>query len=273
MTARAAWDALFLSLVAGAAFALKRHYATASAEQLGWVLAPTAALVECFTCIHFTLERGVGFMSESRDVVIAPACAGINYLVVAMLSLTFCLLREVKTPARKACFVLSSVAAAYGATLVVNATRISIGIAVARHLPPSWDALRDQVHRVEGVVVYLTSLWLLVLAGGALIRGHGGATPTSLFRRDVVTPLSFYLAVTIGVPLVRALEPTRGFILHATTVGLVAGTLAALRAVTFFRKDGQLSSHLRRHRATGAPRLSIREDPRAGCGRASSRLT
>ena len=97
MTARArsfsAWDALFLCWVVAAAYALKRHYATASAEELGWVLAPTAALVECFTSIHFTLERGVGFMSDSRDVVIAPACAGLNYFVVAMLSLSFGLFR------------------------------------------------------------------------------------------------------------------------------------------------------------------------------------
>ena len=141
--------------------------------------------------------------------------------------------------------MLSSVAAAYGATLVVNATRISIGIALARHLPPSWDALRNQVHRVEGVVVYLTSLWLLVLAGGALLRrqagpdAHGGSA--DLFRRDVIMPLALYLAVTIGVPLVRVFEPNRDFILHATTVALVAGTLAALRATHFLLRMMSIS--------------------------------
>jgi exosortase K len=161
-------SALFL-LVLGGAYILKRFYSTAGADELGWALGPTAALVERFTCVHFVAERGAGFVSQGRDLVIAPACAGINFLVIAVLSLTFAFVRQLGRPAAKVCFVVACVLASYAAMLLVNATRISLGMAFER-LFADLGASHGDVHRILGIATYLTSLWILFALAGAALR-------------------------------------------------------------------------------------------------------
>jgi exosortase K len=166
-------DVALLSLVLAAAYLVKRHYSTASAEELGWALVPTTYFVEKLTGLHFTFERGAGFVSESRRLVIAPACAGVNFFVIALSSLSFSFIGEVRGLRRKALLVVASALSAYIAMLVVNATRISLGAVLAPHLGLAGDAFRHQLHRVEGVVTYLTSLWLLMSAGRSLSKVIG----------------------------------------------------------------------------------------------------
>jgi hypothetical protein len=60
-----------LALAALAAYALKRFYARASADELRFVLAPTAALVEGLTGARFEHER-----RESGDRVIEARAHG-----------------------------------------------------------------------------------------------------------------------------------------------------------------------------------------------------
>jgi exosortase K len=155
------WDLGPGSVVLLAAYALKRHYAAATPEELTWILAPTARLVGALTGGTFVAERNVGYVSAPLATFIVPACAGLNYLIIATCTLVFGFLGEFRAPRAKVTWVLKSVVLAYGATVLVNATRIALGLALRRHaihvpLIPS-----DQLHRAEGVTVYLTSLWLL----------------------------------------------------------------------------------------------------------------
>jgi exosortase K len=157
------------SLVLVAAYVLKRHYASATPEELTWVLAPTASVVGALTGAAFVLEHHVGYVSAPLATFIVPACAGLNFLIIAACTLVFGFLQEMRTPAGKAGWVLVSLTVAYGATVLVNAARITIGIALRRHaihiavIPPG------QLHRVEGVVVYLSSLWLLFVAASSVV--------------------------------------------------------------------------------------------------------
>ena len=162
-------DGALLLLVLAGAYALKRFYSTASAEQLGWALGPTAALVERLTSVHFVTERGAGFVSQGRHLVIAPACAGINFLVIAVLSLTFSFVRRLGRPVGKMWFVVGCVLASYGAMLAVNAARISLGMALEGRLT-GLGASHGDVHRILGVATYLTSLWILFAFAGACLR-------------------------------------------------------------------------------------------------------
>lgn len=164
-----AWDAVVLSAVVAVAYALKRHYSTASAEELRWALAPTTALVESITGLRFAAERGAGYMSESHRLVIAPACAGVNFLIIALLSLSFGFVTWVRSPARKAAFAAGCLLSAYAAMVIVNAARISIGIVLGAHLGPLGGATFEQVHRVEGVVTYLLALSALMTAARATV--------------------------------------------------------------------------------------------------------
>jgi len=160
------FDVVVLGLVSATAYALKSYYSTASADQLRWALDPTTSIVEAVTGLCFAFERGAGFVSESRHLVIAPACAGVNFLVIALLSLTFGFVPALRTKAGKVAFALAGALAAYVAMLVVNAARISLHVLVTSHVHLA-DPYRGQAHRVEGVVIYLTALFVLMASARA----------------------------------------------------------------------------------------------------------
>ncbi len=158
--------AIFL-LVLAVGIAVKRYYSSSSAEDLEFVLHPTAALVGFVFGAPFH-EARAGWVSEELRTIIAPACAGLNYLVIAFSTLTFAFVRRLDDASDKLGWTLASAAAAYAATLLVNAGRIALGIALKlHHATLGWSA--ETVHRVEGVVVYLGSLWMLVFAADALL--------------------------------------------------------------------------------------------------------
>ncbi|HEX4339460.1 MAG TPA: exosortase K [Polyangiaceae bacterium] len=164
-------DVALLAVVVGVGYALKSHYSTATADDLCWALAPTTSLVELVTGRHFSFEHGAGFADDSRHLFIAPACAGVNFLIVAFYSLCFCLLGEVHGTARKVLFVSLCLFAAYASMIVVNAGRISAGLALGSHPGLFGGVQHADLHRIEGVVTYLTALWLLVAGGRWAIRG------------------------------------------------------------------------------------------------------
>ncbi len=159
-------DAVVLGVVTGLAYAVKSHYSTASAEELRWALVPTTYLVGMLTGLRFAFERGAGFVSESRHLIIAPACAGVNFFVIALLSLSFGFVPRLRAKAGKVGFVVAGALSAYVAMLVVNAARISLHVLVSSHVRFP-DPYREQAHRVEGVVTYLTALFLLMAAARA----------------------------------------------------------------------------------------------------------
>ena len=66
---------------------LKHHYSHASAEDLRWILQPTTFLTSCLVSGEFAFQPGEGYLSREHSVLISPACAGVNFLVVALLSL------------------------------------------------------------------------------------------------------------------------------------------------------------------------------------------
>lgn len=163
-------DAAVLAFVSAVACAMKSHYSTASAEELRWALVPTTYLVEAITGLHFTFERGAGFVSDSRYLVIAPACAGVNFFVIALLSLSFGFVPELGTKARKVAFAFAAALSAYVAMVAVNALRISLHVLLTAHLRFA-EPMREQAHRVEGVVTYLTALFVLMAAARACLGG------------------------------------------------------------------------------------------------------
>lgn len=148
------------------AFALKLHYSRAEAGDLLWVLGPTTALVERVSGGGFSFQPGEGYVSHSLRFVIAPSCAGVNFLIAAFLSLVVGLVTARRTLVGAAAFTAGAAALAYGATVIANAARISGAIALR-----SWSALLDpeSLHRVEGIVVYLACLCVLYAATSAVV--------------------------------------------------------------------------------------------------------
>jgi exosortase K len=171
------FDATLLSLVLVSALALKRRYGTAGAEELEWLLAPTTFLVEVVTGQHFVQEARVGFVSESLPIVIAPACAGLNFFVIGILTLAFGFVPKLRGWSAKGLWLAAIPFLAYGATLLANTVRIAsamgcreIGLRV-----PMLSA--SEAHRALGIVIYLPAAWLLFAVAERGLRSLRTATP------------------------------------------------------------------------------------------------
>ncbi len=195
------------------AVGLKAHYSTASVDRLGWIMRPTAGLVELCTGLPFEWEAGAGYVNQEHRVVIAKPCAGVNFLIMAFCMLAFTLIGRAGAGRRPFPMVAAALAAAYAATVIVNGVRIMIAL---RHdgdgVGNGW-LTPEQLHRLEGIVVYFAALTGLYCLARLIARASGGRpgrspvehpTASRLGRSSIVfVPLGWYAAMTLGVPLLN----------------------------------------------------------------------
>jgi exosortase K len=166
-----------------AAFALKSHYSDASADELRWILGPTTVLVEWMSGSSFEFESGAGYISQARFFLIAPSCAGVNFLMTSFLMVS---LKWIWTLRSKRAQLLSlplAAAIAFLATLIANSGRISLAVA--------FQPLNSgRLHRIEGIVIYFSFLLILFLF----------LDKAPKIRRSWF-PLLIYYACALGIPL------------------------------------------------------------------------
>jgi exosortase K len=168
-------DRLHIGVALAVALVLKTHYSVATAGELAWILAPTTALVGAATGASFVVETQNGYLSPELNLLIAPVCAGVNFLIAAYCAAAFGLMPLVRRAGRKWAFLAGALGAAYVITVAVNAARILIGLRLRDVVPPvEWMTAAD-LHRAEGVVVYVSALCGAFLAARALmLRAPGG---------------------------------------------------------------------------------------------------
>ena len=191
MRAKAIWGAQ-LTLVLLCALALKYFYSTASVNELRWILAPTTVLVELLSGKSFDFESYTGYMSSDHTFVIAAPCAGVNFLLTAFVMLALRQLWRDRFQATGWNLLLVNAVIAYAATLIANTVRIVValqGIELS-------GLTRNQVHRLEGIVVYFGFLLLLFVAIERFESAKSSAKRLAL-------PLLIYYATTLGIPLVN----------------------------------------------------------------------
>ena len=150
-----------LTVVVLVIWAVKRHYADARADDLWWILSPTARLVGVMTGSAFTLAPGEGYVSHERLFLIEKSCAGINFMVAAFGLLMFALFHRVGSAVSGAGVLGMSLFASYSAAVLVNATRIAIAMWLAAHPVALSTFTAADVHRVEGITVYFGGLVLV----------------------------------------------------------------------------------------------------------------
>ena len=186
------------------AVAVKLHYSAADADQLRWILAPTAAAVGVVSGARFEFEPHSGYVNGDRSFVIAASCAGVNFLITSFLMLSLRRLWGGRSKETAWRFIPCAALAAYLATLAANAVRISAALST-RGLPPVVGWLSPGgLHRLEGIFIYFGAL-LLLFAAAEKVSAEGGPSsgPASgLFRRPLF-PLLIYYATTLGVPLLN----------------------------------------------------------------------
>jgi len=258
-----------LIAILACAFTLKQLYSTASVNELRWILAPTTTLVELVTGASFNFESHAGYLSGDRSFLIAASCAGVNFMIAAFLMLSLIRLWRVNLSWK---FIPAALLFAYIATIIANTVRIST--ALQRPFDISWLS-SNQLHRLEGILIYFGFLLLLFLVTEQLshrtsremahsaepIRGRYGRerllslNSDSRFRllRQFFFPLLIYYAITLAMPLANAayrreiaahalLEHSM-FVLLAPLLLIIP--LAVFRFFSDARKDALLRNRLR----------------------------
>ena len=156
-----------LAVAAVVVVAGKEFYRTASAADLRWILAPTAHVANWLGCGHFTFDARLGYVDRELGFAIAPPCAGLHFALAAFVALVIGWLGAMHDWSSTARHLAAAAALAYLATFVINTIRIVI--AIRMHRMSGLDlADREQLHRLEGIVVYLGGLCALY----ALARRH-----------------------------------------------------------------------------------------------------
>ncbi len=150
-----------LALVLLVVWGLKRHYADARADDLWWILHPTARLVGIMTGVAFAAAPGEGYVSRERLFLIEKSCAGINFMIAAFGMVVLTLFRRVDSGVAGMSVLAAGLLASYGAAVLVNATRITIAMWLAAHPIASSTLTPADVHRLEGIAVYFSGLLLL----------------------------------------------------------------------------------------------------------------
>jgi exosortase K len=207
-----------LVVVLGGVLSMKFYYSAASVNQLRWILAPTTVLVEFVTGRHFAFESHAGYMSSDHTFLIAASCAGVNFLITAFLMLALRQLWRDRSESswKRLGFLPLAAVVAYVTTVIANTTRIAIALQMQQTSFKVSGLDAEQLHRLEGILVYFGFLLLLFVLGEKRRRE---LCSLSLLRACVF-PLTIYYAVTLGLPLANGAYRQTGFWEHSMFVVL-----------------------------------------------------
>jgi len=156
-----------------AIWAAKRYYADANADDLWWMLAPTARLAGAVAGVPFTPAPGEGYFSPDRLFLIEKSCAGINFMIAAFGMVTLALVHRVQSASSGLRLLIAAFLTSYVAALGVNASRIAVAMWLATHQAGAGVLSAAEVHRLEGIAVYFGGLVLLY----ELVRAFDRRTP------------------------------------------------------------------------------------------------
>jgi exosortase K len=223
-------------LAVGGACLLKLHFGQADGLQLAWLLRPTAALVALLSGLEFFSHGVEGFHNAARNVLIAPACSGVNFLAICLVTGALPGLMRLRSLAGQLGWLLLIAASAYLLTLLVNTGRILLAIELLQLDVYGELLTRERLHRVEGVVIYYLFLCFFSAALSTMLNpapaGQKGAAVLAkrLSLSTALWPLVCYLAFSLGLPLLNGAyrqHPNR-FVEHGLTVLLCSGGLGLM---------------------------------------------
>jgi exosortase K len=183
-------------VVALCALALKFYYSTATPDELRWILAPTTFFVELLSGQRFEFESLAGYMSSDHRFVIAVPCAGVNFLITAFLMLALRRLWRERFRGARWSMIPFAAVLAYVATLIANTARIWLALELRARSVEVSGLTNNQLHRIEGILVYFGFLLLLFL----VVERFEANKPLRL-ERVLIFPIVIYYAVTLGIPL------------------------------------------------------------------------
>jgi exosortase K len=201
-----AGDVAVVALAFLFALGVKAFYSHAGASELAFILAPSCWLAAHVGGIDLVAEDGAGFISHAHRMVVGPACAGMNFFIIAFLAV-FLSRRLAGFRDGIRAFPIAIVVA-YVATILTNGLRIILAAHLFQLGGAGWFT-PERIHRLAGVVIYCVALVLLCRA---MAPG----------RRSLIIPIACYMGMAIGLPFLNGAARNRLFVEHALVVTAVS---------------------------------------------------
>ena len=214
-------------IILAAAAALKQFYSTASANDLRWILRPTARLTQVVTGTQFTFESFAGYISDDRSFLIASACAGVNFMIASFILVSMKKLWIERNIGTRWIFFPFALAIAFLLTIIANTVRISSALWLNKERQGFAGLDHDQIHRIDGILIYFGFLLLLFVVCEKVTSEN-----KTVGLRQYLFPLVIYYAVTLAVPILNgALRKGIDFSQHASIVLATPLVLVLLVAI------------------------------------------
>jgi exosortase K len=222
-----------------AAVGLKYFYSSADADALKWILTPVARLVTMLNSMSFEWESHAGFVNHYHGVVIAPACAGVNFLIICFATIFFTFVSRIKGGGAKCGWFAVSVITAYLIAIFANTMRIIISIFLYGAPIYGGPVTPGRVHELAGTLIFIFVLvGTYMFVERIILRFHCPAPRlfTAVSRGSgrgnvsiavLFAPFAWYVLVTVIVPLLNgaAVKYGAGFSEHSFIVLIVCGFL------------------------------------------------
>lgn len=208
-----------------AAYGLKLSYSRASAADLAWILVPTARAVGWLRGETLALSPGAGWVAPDGSYFIAPACAGVNFMILALTVSVLGFSHRLRSPGARLSWWLASLIGAYAFTIAVNTLRIVAAVELHR-LGPVAGLTPGQMHRLLGTVLYLGALWGLYGMLDRLTSRRHERTRSTLAAGVLVA--GAYLGMTVLAPLLTG-HPGARYAEHAMMVSMITLLFLAYR--------------------------------------------
>jgi len=231
--------------------AVKHHYSTAGAEALRWILTPVAGLVALLNGMDFEWLPQAGFVNHAHSIVIAPACAGVNFFIICFASLFFTFVSRLRGCREKCSWFALSATIAYLVTLAANSLRIILSVFLYDAPIYAGWLTPGRVHQLAGTVLFTSLLVLTWLVAERTVQRPGppeqaetrpgsrrfeGIPFSAIF---LLAPFAWYGLITIVVPLLNGAFRLYGleFVEHSIMVMLVCGCVFLITA--WLMKQGE----------------------------------
>lgn len=219
-----------------AVLGIKLCFDKAGSDELLWILRPTAWWTTAVSGIPFTYEQGVGYVNHSLRFIIAPACAGLRFWMIAGLMLAWSFVHRIDNRKKQLYWVTLSFPATYLATVFVNGIRITLSIILPTLLCGMGDIMQNlsssQLHTAIGVLVYFPSLLAIYQAGDKLSQkiGKTKELPKKQPLYKVILPTLWYLIPVLILPLLSriAYRDYKNLTAYELPVITVCGTILLL---------------------------------------------
>lgn len=235
---------------------LKRYARLAGAEELLWLLGPTARWAGMLLKVSFFYESGVGFVNRSLRFIIAPECAGLRFLMIAFLMLCWSFVHRMGSLQKGLLWTLLSLPVSCMVTVFVNGIRIALAIL----LPPLLSGpeggkggiTSGQLHTAIGTMVYFLSLLALYRIGDGISRKIAGMEKERSFLSRLL-PVVWYLGPVLGLPLLSrmAYGDFADFAGYELPVLLVCGSVLLILGLLALSKKRFLRLYRNERRGKG----------------------